>query len=300
MDKEFSLPQEPVIPQVGQPLPPEHTLPRLTPPLPQEVLPPETALPGESAASASRKSAASKWKKLAYILVGSSALTFSMLAGSLTADVPDSGDGAPAVLPAQYQEYALTGQVQYTVYNDTFELSGQPLVLAEDTVDAAALAAEPVALPEPQEPEGGGYTFLGWVGRYKTSAGTVWTRLDDGLTAEAVARIKPDEDGTRTVVIHAAWRRTGENNYPWQLVLEGKKDTFLYNDVSVPMASGGGVYLCAYPEPTRPGYRFAGWLDDTGARVDVLRAEQFFAADGTDIDWTKPATVTLTAQWEKQ
>jgi len=68
----------------------------------------------------------------------------------------------------------------------------------------------------------------------------------------------------------------------------------------VPMASGGNVYLCAYPQPTRDGYRFTGWLDAAGERVDLLPASAFFAktADG-ETDWRTTVPVTLTADWEK-
>ena len=66
------------------------------------------------------------------------------------------------------------------------------------------------------------------------------------------------------------------------------------------MASGGDVYLCAYPQPVRDGERFAGWLNAAGERVDLLPASAFFAktADG-DTDWRTTVPVTLTAEWEK-
>lgn len=69
----------------------------------------------------------------------------------------------------------------------------------------------------------------------------------------------------------------------------------------MPLASGGSVYLCAYPEPVRAGYRFTGWLDASGAEVDTLSAADFFArsADG-QTDWQAPFPVTLTAQWEQE
>ena len=64
--------------------PPEHTAappPEFT--LPPELLPPDTVLSGEKAAAVGTLQAkAAKWKKLAYILVGGSALTASLLLGA--------------------------------------------------------------------------------------------------------------------------------------------------------------------------------------------------------------------------
>ena len=81
--------------------PPEHAAappPEFT--LPPELLPPDAALPGEKAAAAGALQAkAAKWKKLAHILVGGSALTASLLLGAPGAvapdAVPDTG-GTPA------------------------------------------------------------------------------------------------------------------------------------------------------------------------------------------------------------
>lgn len=52
--------------------------------------------------------------------------------------------------------------------------------------------------------------------------------------------------------------------------------------------------------PPGDGYRFAGWLNAAGERVDLLPASAFFAktADG-ETDWRTTVSVTLTAEWEK-
>lgn len=275
--------------------PPEFTLP-------PELLPPDTALPGEKTAAigaAALKAKAAKWKKLAYILVGGSALAASLLLGDPGAAAPDTvpdAGGAPAV----YEEYAAVGTLHYTVYNDTFDVGGEPLILAQGTVDVSALADAPLSLPQPEMPAYGSYQFLGWVARYDTSAGKLWTRADDPLTAAFAARIKPGDDGSRTLVLRAAWRRTEEDRYPWTLRLDDGTAVTEY-DAAVPLASGGSVYLCAYPEPVRTGYRFTGWLDASGTEVDTLPAAAFFArtADG-QTDWQAPLPVTLTAAWEKE
>ena len=254
--------------------PPEHAAappPEFT--LPPELLPPDTALPGEKAAAAGAlQSKAAKWKKLAYILVGGSALTASLLLDA----VPDTGG-----TPAAYEEYAAGSTLHYTIYNDTFGADGQPVILLEATVDVSALADAPLSLPQPEAPAYGAYQFLGWVARYDTSAGRRWARVEEPLTAAFAARIKPGSDGVRTLVLRAAWRRTEESRYPWTLRLDDGAAVTKY-DAAVPMASGGSVYLCAYPEPVRAGYRFAGWLNASGAEVDTLSAADFFArsADG--------------------
>lgn len=281
--------------------PPEHAAappPEFT--LPPELLPPDTALPGEKAAAAGALQAkAAKWKKLAYILVGGSALTASLLLGAPGAAAPDAVPDTGGT-PAAYEEYAAAGPLHYTIYNDTFGADGQPLILAQSDVDISALADAPLSLPQPEAPAYGAYQFLGWVARYDTSAGQRWTRVEEPLTAAFAARIKPGEDGIRTLVLRAAWRRTEESRYPWTLRLDDGTSVTEY-DAAVPMASGGSVYLCAYPEPVRASYRFTGWLNASGAEVDTLSAADFFArsADG-QTDWQAPLPVTLTAQWEQE
>lgn len=293
------------------PPPPEHCASSLpgyaaSPPpeftLPPELLPPDTALPGEkttATGTAALKAKAAKWKKMAYILVGGSALAASLLLGDPGAAAPDSVPGADNA-PAAYEEYAASGTLHYTVYNDTFSAGGEPLILAQSDVDVSALADAPLSLPQPEAPAYGSYQFLGWVARYDTSAGQRWTRVEEPLTAAFAARIKPGDDGSRALALHAAWQRTEESRYPWTLRLDDGTDVTEY-DAAVPMASGGSVYLCAYPEPVRAGYRFTGWLDANGAEVDTLSAADFFArsADG-QTDWQTPLPVTLTAAWEKE
>ena len=100
-------------------------------------------------------------------------------------------------------------------------------------------------------------------------------------------------------MLRAAWRLTEQSRYPWSLTLDDGVTAVTY-EAAVPMASGGNVYLCAYPQPVRDGYRFAGWLNAAGERVDLLPASAFFAktADG-ETDWRTTVSVTLTADWEK-
>ena len=189
--------------------------------------------------------------------------------------------------------------LHYTIYNDTFDDSGVPLILAEGTVDMAALSDTPLALPQPETPSDGSYAFLGWAGRYDTAGGKVWTTVPDPLTADFAASIRPGDTGERSIVLRAAWRLTEQSRYPWSLTLDDGINAVTY-EAAVPMASGGNVYLCAYPQPTRDGYRFAGWLNAAGERVDLLPASAFFAktADG-ETDWRTTVSVTLTADWEK-
>ena len=230
--------------------------------------------------------------------MGGSALTASLLLGTPGAAAPDAVPDTGGT-PAAYEEYA-AGLLHYTIYNDTFSAGGEPLILAQSDVDISALADAPLSLPQPEAPAYGAYQFLGWVAQYDTSAGQRWTRAEEPLTAAFAARIKPGEDGVRTLVLRAAWRRTEESRYPWTLRLDDGAAVTEY-DAAVPMASGGSVYLCAYPEPVRAGYRFTGWLNASGAEVDTLSAADFFArsADG-QTDWQAPLPVTLTAQWEQE
>ena len=156
-----------------------------------------------------------------------------------------------------------------------------------------------LALPQPETPSDGSYAFLGWAGRYDTAGGKVWTTVPDPLTADFAASIRPGDTGERSIVLRAAWRLTEQSRYPWSLTLDDGVTAVTY-EAAVPMASGGDVYLCAYPQPVRDGYRFAGWLNAAGERVDLLPASAFFAktADG-ETDWRTTVSVTLTADWEK-
>lgn len=169
-NKEFTLAQEHAAP------PPECAA------LPPEVLPPDTVLPGEASAAesaAALKKKAAKWKKIALMLVGLSAMTAVAVTGGGTAD--DPVPATPDTPPVQQEPYAppepepepLAGVLHYTIYNDTFDDSGVPLILAEGTVDMAALSDTPLALPQPETPSDGSYAFLGWAGRYDTAGGKV-------------------------------------------------------------------------------------------------------------------------------
>ena len=160
-----------------------------------------------------------------------------------------------------------------------------PLTLAEGTVDMAALSDTPLALPQPETPSDGSYAFLGWAGRYDTAGGKVWTTVPDPLTADFAASIRPGDTGERSIVLRAAWRLTEQSRYPWSLTLDDGINAVTY-EAAVPMASGGDVYLCAYPQPTRDGYRFTGWYSD----YDLTRPWDFNAPVTADM--------TLYAAWQ--
>ena len=96
-------------------------------------------------------------------------------------------------VPPEPEPEPLAGVLHYTIYNDTFDDSGVPLILAEGTVDMAALSDTPLALPQPETPSDGSYAFLGWAGRYDTAGGKVWTTVPDPLTADFAASIRPGD-----------------------------------------------------------------------------------------------------------
>lgn len=216
-NKEFTLAQEHTAP------PPECAA------LPPEVLPPDTVLPGEASAAesaAALKKKTAKWKKIAIMLVGLSAMTAVAVTGGGTAEdpVPATPDTPPVqqepYVPPEPEPEPLAGVLHYTIYNDTFDDSGVPLILAEGTVDMAALSDTPLALPQPETPSDGSYAFLGWAGRYDTAGGKVWTTVPDPLTADFAASIRPGDTGERSIVLRAAWRLTEQSRYPWSLTLD--------------------------------------------------------------------------------
>ena len=270
------------------------------PRLGETALPPEfTPLPDEFGQSGGTappaKAGRTLWKKVLYALAGLSALTAVTLSGAGTA--PET-TVLPETPSAQEETYPLEGTLYCTVYNDTFGPDGQPLVLLDRAaVEVSALADAPMTLPQPQQPVSDGAVFLGWVGHYDTAAGRSYRLLGDALTASDAAAIRPAEDGSRTLEVHAAWRGDGAGRFPWQLTLDDGDSAAAY-DASVPLRSGGTVYLCAYPVPERAGLRFAGWRDRDGAPVETLPAAAFFAAQNGETDWSAPRAVTLYARWE--
>ena len=232
-----------------------------------------------------------------YALAGLAVLAAAAFSGGAAPDTPVA-PGTPDTPPVQEETYPLTGTLCCTAYNDTFGPDGQPLLLWDSlTVELSRLTDTPLALPQPQQPELAGAVFLGWVGRYDTAGGKVYRLMSDPLTAEDAAAIRPDEDGDRHLVLRAAWRGDGTGRHPWQLVLDDGENAVEY-DASVPMYSGGLVYLCAYPVPERAGQRFAGWCDADGVPVEVLPAAAFFEEKNGEPDWSAPRAVTLYAIWE--
>ena len=154
-----------------------------------------TPLPDEFRQTGGPTPAAKKsgrwWKKALYALAGLTALTTAAFFGITAPDTP----ATPDTLPVQEETYPLTGTLYCTAYNDTFGPDGQPLLLWEDrVVEMSALADAPLSLPRPQQPETGGYTFLGWVGRYDTAGGRVYRLMPDPLTAEDAAVMLADPE----------------------------------------------------------------------------------------------------------
>lgn len=279
--------------QEFSPLPPELSAAEEFTPLPDEF--------GQTGgASPAVKSGRRWWKKALYALAGLAVLAAAAFSGGAAPNVPGTPDApvVPDTPPVQEETYALTGTLYCTAYNDTFGPDGRPLLLWDGmAVEMSALTDAPLSLPQPQQPEPAGAVFLGWVGRYDTAGGKVYRLMSDPLTAAEAAAIRPDEGGDRHLVLRAAWRGDGTGRYPWQLTLDDGEGAVEY-DASVPMYSGGMVYLCAYPVPERAGQRFAGWCDADGAPVETLPAAAFFQEKNGETDWSAPRAVTLYAIWE--
>ena len=115
-NKEFTLAQEHAAP------PPECAA------LPPEVLPPDTVLPGEASAAesaAALKKKTAKWKKIAIMLVGLSAMTAVAVTGGGTAEdpVPATPDTPPVqqepYVPLEPEPEPLAGVLHYTTIPST-------------------------------------------------------------------------------------------------------------------------------------------------------------------------------------
>lgn len=201
--------------------------------------------------------------------------------------------------------YPLTeGTVAVTVYNDTIHFDEATStfslqVLYQGTFPAADFTGVPLPDPEPEE----GFTFLGYVlyGGDPAGGQPRYYPLQDAFTPEDAALVAPDPEGVRSAQIHAQWHYTGDGQQWMNLTLDanGGAPTVEF-DPTTPMASGGSVFLCVYPEPERPGFRFAGWYREpecTGKPVEVLPAADFFAPGESEPNWRSPVPITLYARW---
>lgn len=168
------------------------------------------------------------------------------------------------------------------------------------------LAGEVITLPQPETPEG--FLFLGWAAHFSGEKDTYpkWSLLTESFTAEDALRIQPDEEGNRSVDIHAVWN--SQDPAAWQMIMvldanggtmEGQPSQ-MYNALT-PKYSGGTVYLCGYPTPEREGYHFAGWYlttDEGDIRVETLPASRFFAEKGGEPDYSQPIELNFVAEWK--
>lgn len=204
------------------------------------------------------------------------------------------------------------GSLHYKIYNET--MLEQPTndewerILEEGEISIEQLlAGEVITLPQPETPEG--FTFLGWAAcfRGEKDAYPKWSMITEAFTAEEAVRIKPDEEGNRSVDIHAVWN--SQDPAAWQTVMVldanggniGGQASQTYNALT-PKYSGGTVYLCGYPVPVREGYRFTGWYLENGEgkiRVETLPASRFFAQKDGEPDYSQPLELHLVADWEK-
>lgn len=203
-----------------------------------------------------------------------------------------------------------SGILYYTVYNETFgNGAGGEEIIDEGQIPVGDFADGYVyTLPQAKKPDG--YTFLGWVLYYNNGKDVFpqYYAMDEKLTEKEVELVKPDDDGNRTVEIHAAWGPLTSVKWPNELELNANggtidgeiSKTFVTN---TPKASAGNVYFCVYPVPVREGYRFAGWYksaDGEGRRQEKMLGANFFENVNGEIDWNSPKKVILYAAWEKE
>ena len=225
---------------------------------------------------------------------------------------PETDDAIAETSEPVEEQYPLEGgTLYYKIYNETD--------LANPTADAwerileegeisieQLLAGEVITLPQPEIPDG--FEFLGWAAHFSGEKETYpkWSLLTESVTAEDALRIKPDEDGNRSLDIHAVWRTRDPEAWQIMMVLDANGGTIegqpsqIYNTLT-PKYSGGTVYLCGYPVPEREGYHFAGWYlttDEGDILVETLPASRFFAEKGGEPDYSQPIELHLVAEWK--
>ena len=230
---------------------------------------------------------------------------------SVTAETETDVAIAETSEPVEEQYPLESGILYYKIYNETH--------LANPTADAwerileegeisieQLLAGEVITLPQPEIPDG--FEFLGWAAHFSGEKETYpkWSLLTESVTAEDALRIKPDEDGNRSLDIHAVWRTRDPEAWQIMMVLDANGGTIegqpsqIYNTLT-PKYSGGTVYLCGYPVPEREGYHFAGWYlttDEGDILVETLPASRFFAEKGGEPDYSQPIELHFVAEWK--
>ncbi|MDD5863323.1 MAG: InlB B-repeat-containing protein [Firmicutes bacterium] len=203
----------------------------------------------------------------------------------------------PETLPV-LETYPLgDGTIEVTVYNGSFDMAaGGDRVLFQGSFPEAEFTGMPMPEPEPQE----GFQFLGFV---LSGGEDIDYTVQGELTPQDAQRVAPGADGVRTLRLYGTWEKAdgGEPWMPLTLDANGGNPTVSV-DATGPLYSGTTVYLAAYPEPERMGYRFAGWYREpecTGEPVKRLQATEFFTRDAEGkIDWSVPSPgITLYARW---
>ena len=190
------------------------------------------------------------------------------------------------------------GQVHVTVYAGIFD-GESPVgdkILLEKTFLAGEFTDLPLEPPEEQE----GYTFLGYVTRIQEGDRGRYIALDGVLTSETAGLVRADENGGREIKIYGTWAGNDPENafLPLTLDANGGAGTEDY-DAAGPLLSGTNVFLCAFPTPNRPGWRFAGWFTEPegGEEIQSLTAAAFFETTDNGVDWSQKVPVTLYAHW---
>lgn len=193
------------------------------------------------------------------------------------------------------------GTLEITVHNSSFDVNSADYNLVLYQTEIAEAEFTGLTLPEPVEIQG--FVFLGYVldTRSNQEGQARYCTLTQDLTVEDVERVKPNEDGVRLVKVYAAWH-AADSPEPWMpLTLDGNGGTpTVAYDATDPLASGGTVFVCAYPVPERAGYQFAGWYreaDGSGTPVDSISALDFFEEDEEGIHWDRSIPITLYARW---
>ena len=225
---------------------------------------------------------------------------------------PDTGVAIAETSETVEEQYPLEGGIlYYKIYNETdldnptADAWERILEEGEITIEQL-LAGEVITLPQPEIPDG--FEFLGWAAHFSGEKETYpkWSLLTESVTAEDALRIKPDEDGNRSLDIHAVWRTRDPEAWQIMMVLDANGGTIegqpsqIYNTLT-PKYSGGTVYLCGYPVPEREGYHFAGWYlttDEGDILVETLPASRFFAEKDGEPDYSQPIELHLVAEWK--
>ncbi len=196
--------------------------------------------------------------------------TFTFTAGVLSENAEDGGKSRAGGGGVTVTIIFTGPQPTYTV---TFDANGGTC-----ETETLTFSGEPLMLPEPSR---SGYDFCGWQMIYSDED----YALDNyyGLSPQTLWYEGDEFVPTSDVTLHALWAPTGTCT----ITLDANSGD-IGGEATVTNEFGADDYPLMLPEPSRYGYRFAGWYDQRDGGNPAILSEGCYTPDGD---------ITLYAHW---